>query len=450
MDLVTYETVGDTWGSAFYFDISAPLIHVQFIEVGDVGQEPNGFLDPGESANLTLLACNDGASTAESLWVLLRTSSQYIEIEDSTSHFGDVPPLICFSNLLDSLVLTVSDSVPEGETAGFQFIFGTSGVYADTHEFELTIGGRQFLVCDLDLEVESGPGIYDALIEGGYKGQYAESFEYYRDRLDAFDVLFLTLGNPSLGLQEVDAQAILEYLEGGGNVYLEGVATWDSGGGSVDSLYEMFGAEWGFAYEAYDPFGAAGVYGGLTEGMNFGYEGDPVQYDAVVGLDPDAQYFLRGVTALSPFYGAAAYESGSYRTVGSSLEIGKFEDGNPPSTKAALLDTIMHFFEIFAGVEEGSLERPHTFFLGAARPNPSIGTVDLRFAVPERKPVSLKVYDVTGRIVCTLVDGELEPGIHGIRWSGDDDHGRQSGAGIYFVRLSSAQERATRKFVLLR
>jgi hypothetical protein len=212
----------------------------------------------------------------------------------------------------------------------------------------------------------------------------------------------------------------------------------------------MFGAEWGYVYEAYDPYRAAGTYGGLTEGMNFDYDGDIGQYDAIVALDEGAQYFLRGVSAASPFYAAVAYESDAYRTIGSSLEIGKCEDGNPPSTKAILLDTIMHFFGIFADVQEERLEHPPSFSLQAVTPNPSRNGVHLTFSIPERVPVALKIYDVTGRLVRTLVDREIDPGSHAIQWSGDDDRGRRIGAGIYFIRLSGSSRCATRKIVLLR
>jgi len=69
----------------------------------------------------------------------------------------------------------------------------------------------------------------------------------------------------------------------------------------------------------------------------------------------------------------------------------------------------------------------------------------------EMSPVTLKIYDVTGRLVRVLVDEELSPGLHsGVRWDGRDDGGNPVAAGVYLYQLASPTRIDTKKIVLLR
>lgn len=84
----------------------------------------------------------------------------------------------------------------------------------------------------------------------------------------------------------------------------------------------------------------------------------------------------------------------------------------------------------------------HSFFL---YPNPARTDMNIRFALPEKERVSLRIYDVSGRQVSMLVDARLEPGYHTVRL---DDEALVSG--IYFVRLITDGHKETKKFVLMR
>ncbi len=64
--------------------------------------------------------------------------------------------------------------------------------------------------------------------------------------------------------------------------------------------------------------------------------------------------------------------------------------------------------------------------------------------------VHLAVYDVTGRLVGTLVNEPRLAGAHTVMWDAKDDRGREVASGIYFLRLFHAGEVRTRKLVLLR
>ena len=84
-------------------------------------------------------------------------------------------------------------------------------------------------------------------------------------------------------------------------------------------------------------------------------------------------------------------------------------------------------------------------------PNPFAGSTTIGFDLARREPVTLRVFDVTGRVIRTLTRGaELEPGSHRLEWDGRDDSGLPQGPGLYFCRLDAGTERETKRMVLAR
>jgi len=63
--------------------------------------------------------------------------------------------------------------------------------------------------------------------------------------------------------------------------------------------------------------------------------------------------------------------------------------------------------------------------------------------------VSLRIYDIAGRTVRTLVNGRLDAGAHQRVWDGRGDSGQRVAAGIYFYRLDTEQGLQTRRMVML-
>ena len=83
-------------------------------------------------------------------------------------------------------------------------------------------------------------------------------------------------------------------------------------------------------------------------------------------------------------------------------------------------------------------------------PNPFNPKTDIRFALPSAQDVSLKVYDVKGRQVTTLMDGPVDAGYHTVTWNGTDRSGRQMSSGVYFYVLKGEDLTLREKMVLLK
>jgi hypothetical protein len=101
---------------------------------------------------------------------------------------------------------------------------------------------------------------------------------------------------------------------------------------------------------------------------------------------------------------------------------------------------------------EQSVDRPAMASgaaLFAGRPNPFNPSTEIRYRVPRTQSVEVSVFDVRGRKIAVLVEGEIEAGEHVARWDGKDASGRPVGSGVYFCRMQADDFRQTRKLVLV-
>ena len=86
-----------------------------------------------------------------------------------------------------------------------------------------------------------------------------------------------------------------------------------------------------------------------------------------------------------------------------------------------------------------------------AFPNPFNPTLNIRYVLSSPAQVSLKIYDVSGRLVRILQENKPElTGFHSIPWDGKDVSGRNSGSGVYVVRLEAGKMVKNEKVVLLK
>ncbi|MFH1754109.1 MAG: right-handed parallel beta-helix repeat-containing protein, partial [Candidatus Latescibacterota bacterium] len=95
-------------------------------------------------------------------------------------------------------------------------------------------------------------------------------------------------------------------------------------------------------------------------------------------------------------------------------------------------------------------ELPVKTVLRHCAPNPFNPTTTIQFDLAEQARVSLRIYDVTGRLVRTLVDAVMPQARHRLIWNGDDNHGSRVATGVYFLRLSAGDVVQTKKMVMIK
>jgi hypothetical protein len=83
-------------------------------------------------------------------------------------------------------------------------------------------------------------------------------------------------------------------------------------------------------------------------------------------------------------------------------------------------------------------------------PNPFNPTTTISYSLPNTSEVAIKIYDVSGKLVKTLVNGEQQAGYHSVKWDGKDERDRDVSSGLYIYRLESEKFNETRRCVLLK
>ncbi len=91
---------------------------------------------------------------------------------------------------------------------------------------------------------------------------------------------------------------------------------------------------------------------------------------------------------------------------------------------------------------------PRGAYLRQNHPNPFNPTTALEFGLPRGGAASVRVFDLHGRLVRTLVNGQLPAGQHRATWDGKDGHGRPVASGVYFVQLAGPGVSESRRMIL--
>jgi hypothetical protein len=145
--------------------------------------------------------------------------------------------------------------------------------------------------------------------------------------------------------------------------------------------------------------------------------------------------------------------------------------GTPPSARegsAAVYDGANDRMVVFAGWDGGDNNdvweltglsnaitaiderpQPEVARLGQNHPNPFNPVTTIEFEIVSTTRVSIRVYNLRGQLVRTLVDGTRTPGPHSVIWNGRDEAGRAVSSGVYFYRLTAEGVEESRKMVLV-
>jgi len=93
---------------------------------------------------------------------------------------------------------------------------------------------------------------------------------------------------------------------------------------------------------------------------------------------------------------------------------------------------------------------PRVYALHKVYPNPFSRRLVIGYDVPKASNISLRVYDVSGRIVKTLVNGKKAADYHSTEWDAKGDGGKLVGYGVYFLRMDASAYTKTQKLLYVR
>ncbi len=121
------------------------------------------------------------------------------------------------------------------------------------------------------------------------------------------------------------------------------------------------------------------------------------------------------------------------------------EDWKRPSTWG--------FMEVVGGptsVDDNPLNTPYEFSLANNYPNPFNPTTTLKYSLAKATQVTIKVYDLLGKEVRTLVDGKKQAGPHTVQWDGRNNLGQVVPTGIYFCQMVTSEYSRTIKMTMIK
>jgi flagellar hook assembly protein FlgD len=93
---------------------------------------------------------------------------------------------------------------------------------------------------------------------------------------------------------------------------------------------------------------------------------------------------------------------------------------------------------------------PREFALHSNYPNPFNSSTTIRFDIPVETHVTIEIFDLLGRKVGTLMDGNKLPGFYELLWYGKDKNGKILPSGVYFYAITTGQFHRLHKMLLVK
>lgn len=103
------------------------------------------------------------------------------------------------------------------------------------------------------------------------------------------------------------------------------------------------------------------------------------------------------------------------------------------------------FDVITASVDDRNKTSPNSFTLYQNFPNPFNPATQISFYVPTAQSITIKLFDLLGNEVTTLVDGKISAGVHSVQFDGN-----RLSSGIYLYKLEAVDFVEVKKLVLIK
>jgi hypothetical protein len=209
---------------------------------------------------------------------------------------------------------------------------------------------------------------------------------------------------------------------------------------------------------------------GVSKGIRFQYSNPQARWNELYDYRHTFDVFASAVDAVFPDLGRAGVENGSNsadtnaymfvhvlisgRTDSLYAQNNWWGTDNPDSSKFSPVVQWNPYLgespRTRSSEEEQPNSEPARYVLDQNFPNPLNPATTIRYALAEPGHVRLRIHDLSGRIVRTLVDAEMPAGHHSAVWGGANDAGDQVSSGVYFYTADCGGFVETRKLVVLR
>ena len=413
LQLVCWDNNDSTWISYFNLLVKSPELKLQ--AVGG----PDQVL-PGDNFELSMAYLNQGSGYGYNLEFTLRTDDPYVTVDDSTGQISQVDPN-CSLFVQSPFHLTVSPSCPQPHFVELEVVVQTDGGYCFTDSFTMGVGAVVFAE-----DFESGDSLWS------YSGSSSWHLTTHDSHSSTHSMYCGQENSWEYANNITDSRTYTPQLTVGAGVEMTFWHCYD-----IETSWD--GAQMQMSTDGGSTWTTIETDEGYTGTNNYGYggysPGDPIWTG----------------------YNHTAWEEQHYTfTSGGDVNIcWRFgSDGSVTYEGYYFDDVVIGVQSGFSGVEEEQNGPPgvntYQFRLAPAYPNPVQGRAIIAYSVGAEGPVSLKVYDLTGREITTLINQVQGPGNYRVEWDGRDNHGTMVSSGTYFYRMVSGNFSDGKKLVVVR
>ncbi len=459
------DSKGDSWDNTLKMKILEPEIELETVSLDDIGGNHNGIPDPGETCNLILYLRNKGGRKASGTEVILSTQSPEVDILDNTANFPDIPVDSVRANTTDTLTIQIANSVSDPIIPFRLSVSEGGGYYTKQLSFSLAVGWGRTLLVENDGLVNNR-GYYTETLDS--LGVMYEVWDVDNDgplpqeELLRFKNVIWYIGEEPSPLPLEDREHLKTFLDSGGSLLISG--QW--------ALYGLHGTDFyrDYLHAQYVSYSTGYHHllgldnNPVIDGLNLdlSQEGNNEQ-DAPGEIDPiDPAFSILVYDSTSgedgqinsSGTGALAVDNGDYRLV--FLAFG-LEGVEPLHSRIEFLHGVLNWLWRATGVRDNQghdSPLPKSFSLAQNYPNPFNPSTVIRYSLPvarqKRLAVSLKIYNILGQEVRSLVEEKQAPGYYEVKWDGKDEGGNPVSSGIYFYRLNAGGFSNAKRMVLLR
>lgn len=414
-----------TWVSETAVTVSAPALVVDDFTVDDSpgGGDGNGCLEPGETVYLTVVLANNGSSDVTGVEALLTTADPYVSIVEATAS----APLVgagSTATLSPDYRLVLLPGAPDRHEIDFDLSLSGAGGYLSSAGLSLMTGG------DLVEQFEgSGTDWPHYIVTVGFADQW--HIETYRSHSSGHSWKF---GRAGAGDYTDSADGALETppVCVGANAEL---AFWDwlsaeeeSSTSAWDCALVEISTDGGTTWSTLIPVG------GYSHAAN----------------DNDANPLPTGTPCWSGYHDwrEESFDLSAYEGANAIFRF-RFASDAYITEEGWYVDDV-NVSSASTGVGEDLPLLPSVFAVYQNTPNPFNPVTRIRYALPEAASVSVRVFNVAGKLVRVLSEGPEEPGFKTVVWDGTDDGGRPVASGVYFYSVSAGKHIDKRMMVLLK
>jgi len=128
----------------------------------------------------------------------------------------------------------------------------------------------------------------------------------------------------------------------------------------------------------------------------------------------------------------------------------RFYDGNNDGTSVVDMGAYEYAPQPVSVEDKMVLNRPNIFYLNQNFPNPFNPTTQIHYSLSKSSLVTLKIYNLQGQEIRTLVDEFQSAGLKSVVWDGNDLQGNKASSALYFYRIETAEFAASKKMLLIR